>query len=98
MEELKRNRATGTLDQITCRNGKCHYECVWTQADKGQWFCVYALSLYDWMQLGDWSRFESRGCVGAYLRPGGGVPAGATCGTRLIFSVSNNEPLNPFGK
>jgi hypothetical protein len=28
VEELKRNRATGTLDRIVCRNGKCKYECV----------------------------------------------------------------------
>lgn len=36
VKELKRNRVTNTLDRILCRNKKCRYECVWTQADRGQ--------------------------------------------------------------
>lgn len=28
VREIKRNRATGTLDRIICRNGKCIYDCV----------------------------------------------------------------------
>jgi hypothetical protein len=42
VRELKRNRATATLDRIVCRNGKCRHECVWSQADNGAWICVLA--------------------------------------------------------
>lgn len=97
VEELKKNRATNTLDRILCRNGKCRYECVWTQADRGQWICIYGLDLYGWMNLGDTRQFETRGCVGAYRRAAGGTPRGATCATQLVFTVENRERLNPFG-
>jgi hypothetical protein len=96
VEELRRNRATRTLDRIVCRNDKCRYECVWSQADNGAWICIYCLDLYQWINLGDTSRFEPRGCVGSYRRPGGGVPVGATCSTRLEFSVSSRVRLDPF--
>jgi hypothetical protein len=94
--EIKKNRATQTLDRIVCRNGKCVYECVWTQADRGQWFCVYALDLYGWIELGDTEKYGERGCVGGYRRVGGGVPQGATEATRLVFDVANARKGNPF--
>jgi hypothetical protein len=97
IKAIKMNRATGTLDRVQCNNGKCVYECVWTQFDNGTWFCIYCLNIYDWIDLGDGQHFEQRGCVGSYLRDGGGVPKGATTATRLIFEVENTEPLNPFG-
>jgi hypothetical protein len=97
VKELKRNRATGSLDRIVCRNGQCRYECVWVQADRGKWLCIYALNIYDWAELGDSASFERRGCVGAYRRPGGGVPRDATCGTRLLFDINNQAHLDPFG-
>src|SRR5262249_41088374 len=81
-KELKRNRATATLDRIVCRNGKCRYECVWAQADNGAWMCIYGLDVYGWIHLGDGRSFEPRGCVGSYRRPEGGVPPGATSATR----------------
>ncbi len=98
IEEIKCNRTTGTLDSIVCRNGKCVYECVWTQADRGQWICIYALNLYNWIDLGNKKHFKARGCVGCYRRPQGGTPKDASTATRLSFSISNQEPLNPFGK
>src|SRR5207249_2335699 len=42
VEEIRRNRATGTLDTIVFGNGRCRYECVWSQADRGQRFCTWA--------------------------------------------------------
>jgi hypothetical protein len=57
VEELKRNRATNTLDRIRCRNAKCRYDCVWIQADRGAWLCIYGLDLYDWIKLGDTRHF-----------------------------------------
>ncbi len=95
---IKRNRATRTLDRIVCRNGKCIYECLWAQSDRGQWMCIYALDLYNWINLGDTKHFEARGCVGSYFRSQGGTPKDATITTRLIFQVDNKEPLDPFGE
>ena len=97
VKEIKRNRATGTLDRIVCCNGKLRYECVWTQADRGQWFCVYALDVYGWIDLGATPVTEPRGCVGAYPRPGGGTPINAATTTRLEFPVANTARLDPFG-
>lgn len=96
VEELKRNRAVGNLDRIVCRNGKCRYDCIWSQADDGKWICIYCLNLYNWIQLGDVHNFPSRGCVGFYRQPSGGVPRDASTATRLIFELKNAFPFDPF--
>lgn len=95
---IKKNRLTNTLDRVTCRNGKCNYECVWVQADRGQWFCIYALNVYNWVELGDTVHFDRQGCVGAYRRAAGGVPRGAAEETRLHFDAENREKFDPFGE
>jgi hypothetical protein len=95
---LKRNRAVGSLDRIVCRQGQCIYECVWIQADRGQWFCVYGIKIYDWTRLGDTAAFGSRGCVGSYRRPEGGPLPRAATGTDLDFRIENAETLDPFGR
>jgi hypothetical protein len=97
VEELKRNRATGTLDRILCRNGKCRYECVWSRADNGSWLCLYGFDLYGWRRLGDDAHYEPRGCVGTFQLAEAGVPEGATRTTELVFTVENLERLDPFG-
>jgi len=97
VKELKRNRLTGTLDVIVCRNDRCRYECVWSQADDGRRICIWALDLYGWAELGDITHFEPRGCVGVYWPDDGLIPATATLGTRLEFSVPRGERLHPFG-
>ena len=96
VEELKRNRAVGSLDRIVSRNGKCRYECVWSQADNGEWICIYCLDLYNWTDLGDTKHFPPRGCVGSYRCVQGGVPSRASTATRLVFEVDNAFPLIPF--
>jgi len=93
---LRRNRMTGTLDQILCRNGKCRYECVWDQADDGRRICIWALNLYDWKNLGDTLHFEPRGCVGAYYPENGRIPSSATLATRLHVDVPTTNSLDPF--
>lgn len=99
VDTIKQNRATGNLDGIVCRNGKCRYECVWTRADNcGPWLCIYCLDLYNWIELGDINNFEARGCAGAYLLPDGGVPRFASTSTRLVFEVPNRSPHNPFAE
>jgi hypothetical protein len=70
---------------------------VWSQADRGQRFCTWALDLYGWRDLGDPQHFEPRGCVGTYRPEDGVAPATASRGTRLLFDVPRGEPLDPFG-
>lgn len=95
VEELSRNRAVRKVDRITCCASRCRYECVWSQADDGRWICIYGLDLYNWSDLGDRSQ-PSRGCVGCYRRPSGGVPPNASTSTRLVFSTTSASPVDPF--
>lgn len=95
VEELRRNRAVSNVDRILTCNGRCRYECVWSQADDGRWICIYGLDLYRWSELGDRSQ-PPRGCVGCYRRPSGGVPANGSTGTRLVFDIGTASPLDPF--
>ena len=97
VEELKRNRTAGTLDSVTCRNGACRYECVWTQADNGRRICAWALDLYGWRELGESRHFDARGCVGVYHLPEHAVPEGASLATTLHFPFDNRDKLDPFG-
>jgi hypothetical protein len=96
VRELKRNRLVGTLDRVLCRNGKCRYECVWTQADDGRSLCVFGFDLYGWKDLGD-LQLGQRGCTGSYMLPEARVPATATRATRLEMLLPNRSPLDPFG-
>jgi hypothetical protein len=96
VQELRRNRGTGTLDVIACRNGRCRYECVWSRADDGRRICVWGLDLYGWKDLGDVEHFGTRGCVGAYWPNSGLIPSTATLGTLLDFAVPTVDPLDPF--
>jgi hypothetical protein len=85
------------IDQITTRQQKMHYECVWLRADRGQWLCFYALDLYGWTELGDVEVFGRRGCVGAYHRPDYGIPIGATRGERAnLPPLAAGQRLDPF--
>jgi hypothetical protein len=94
---LKRNRMTGTVDEVLSRNGKCRYECVWEQADDGRRICIWALDIYSWKNLGDTLHFEPRGCVGSYVPEDGRVPPNATLATRLHVDLPNPGSLDPFG-
>jgi hypothetical protein len=96
VDELKRNRVVQNLDRIVSRNGKCRYECVWSQSDDGRWNCIYGLDVYNWKNLGDIKNFPARGCVGLYRRPSGGTPMMASRATRLIFALSRGSSFNPF--
>jgi hypothetical protein len=96
VDELKRNRLVQNLDCISSRNGRCHYECVWSQTDDGRWNCIYGLDVYNWRNLGDTKNFAARSCVGLYRRPSGGTPMMASRATRLVFDVSSGSSLDPF--
>jgi hypothetical protein len=96
VREIRCNRLTQSLDSIVCRRQRCRYECLWTQADGGQWFCIWALDLDGWSELGDVTHFERRGCVGTYRLQEQPVPAKATIGTKLQFDIRDAACLDPF--
>ena len=98
VEELKRNRMTGSLDTIICNNGRLKYECVWVRMDDKGWGCVFALDLYGWKQLGDIHNFEARGCAGLYRTCDATAPVGCAISTVLNFPVENNDRLDPFSR
>jgi hypothetical protein len=98
VEAIKRNRAAHNLDGICCNNRKLRYECVWEQFDNnGPWFCIFAVNLYDWVDLGDINNFPLRGCTGSYWSPSSSVPPIATKGTTLSFNTENIDVADPFG-
>lgn len=98
VEIIKINRAARNLDQIVSNNGKLQYDSVWAQMDDdGPWFCVFALNLYDWKDLGDSRHFSSRGCIGFYVLPSGKSPVNATLVTKLQITIPNFDVLDPFG-
>jgi hypothetical protein len=96
---IKRNRLARNFDGIHCNNGKLRYECVWEDSDDGRArFCVFALNLYDWIDLGDVNNFQPRGCAGMYWSPTAATPNSATRGTRLEFDVRNRAKADPFAE
>jgi len=94
--EIKANRMAGTIDTVLTYNGKCRYECVWSELDDGRPICIFALDIYHWDKHVDPNRYPERGCVGFYAAPNGNVPDRATRKTRIIFPISYREPFNPF--
>lgn len=98
VETIKRDRVARNVDAIHCNNGKLRYECVWAQADNdGPWLCVFALDVYNWIDLGDVNNFHPRGCAGAYFSPLHGIPVAGAKATRLLFEVPNRHATDPFG-
>lgn len=96
VENIKRNRVAGNLDRIGTNNGKLIYECVWDRLSDNSWFCVFALNLYDWKDLGDVNNFQSRGCAGCYRLPSGLAPLNASLATNLHFDIKNVDKADPF--
>lgn len=89
---FKQQLKAGRTDGITCYNGKCNYRCTWLMFDNGVPFCLFALRLYNWEDLGD-SHHPPMGCVGWYYAA---TPPNAAIGTKLEIAVSNVRPLDPF--
>jgi hypothetical protein len=97
VDTIKVQRALGNLDRITANNGKLTYECVWAQTDNGElWFCVFALNLYDWKQLGRTEFQPARGCVGSYVLPSRQSPANASRARATPIVIPNSDRLDPF--
>jgi hypothetical protein len=90
---FKQQMKAGLTDSVTCYNEKCQYRCTWLKSDDGRPFCLFALRLYNWEELGDIHNHPPMGCVGMYLAE---IPAIASRGTRLEIPASNFVPLDPF--
>ena len=93
---IKVNRMKGNLDQIVANKGKLIYDCVWAQADGGQWMCMFAINIYDWKDLGRTDGQPARGCAGFYVLAGGGVPATATRSQLSSLIIPDYDTLDPF--
>ena len=93
---IKRNRAAGNVDKIETNNGKLRYECVWDNLSDGSWCCVFALELYNWVDLADINNYPRRGCAGLYS-PGFAVPPStAHTATKLVFEIGQSDNADPF--
>jgi hypothetical protein len=98
VEQLKRNRAAGTIDSVVCNNGKLRYECFWGQAsNNSNWLCIFGLDIYHWKDLGKTSLGAMKGCVGFYQHLSPSPPGNATRSSQIVAQSSNSEPLDPFG-
>ncbi len=95
---IKYNRLAGSLDRIEAYKRQLRYECVWCQTDDGEkWFCMLALDIYDWKDLGSHTaEIPARGCTGVYALPDYSVPPGATIGRRPEIEIPNNDTLDAF--
>jgi len=91
--EIKKQHKAGRTDVIITNNLKCQYRCTWLHMDNGQPFCLFALKLYNWEELGDIHHHPRMGCIGYYFSP---IPSGATRGTKVEIPASNLEQLDPF--
>jgi hypothetical protein len=95
VEAIKANRARGNLDGIRCNNNRLVYESIWVMADNGQWFCIFALDVYAWKDLGR-THLPNTGCAGCYFLPEGTRPANSTVEIRSKILIPNLDRLDPF--
>jgi hypothetical protein len=95
VKTVKEQRMRGALDRIVANNGKLIYECVWGESDNKEcWYCIFALNVYDWKDLGNVPGHMPRGCAGAYRLPL--PPPTATRVSSSSLILPNYDPLDPF--
>lgn len=80
LESVITHRGKNTIDRVTCNNGQLRYECVWSQADTGEWWCSFLLDICDWKDLGRTPQLGARDCVGMYVFPKHPMPRSAAVG------------------
>jgi hypothetical protein len=94
---VKVNRIRNSVDRIVTNKGKMTYECLWVQTDdRSEWFCMFALNIYDWKDLGATSIQPARGCAGGYALDTGQVPSLAARGSPPLVWIPDPHPLDPF--
>lgn len=89
---FKQQVKAGRTDAVICFNEKCHYRCSWLNFDDGNPFCLFALRLYNWEDLGD-PNHPSMGCVGWYAAD---IPPTAARGEKTEDSDLDWTALDPF--
>ncbi len=95
VQTIKEQRIRNALDRIVANNGKLVYECAWGEADdRSCWFCIFAINIYDWKNLGHTQYQPARGCAGCYQLPKPPPSATIVGSSRLI--LPNCDPLDPF--
>jgi len=98
VETIKTSRAQGNVDSIHCNNNQLRYECVWGPADNrpNTWFCVFALDVAGWKDLGRTTFTRARGCAGTYIVSAPSPPRGASVHRPSKIIIPNYDPLDPF--
>jgi hypothetical protein len=99
VKTIKYNRLSSNLDTLVANKRQLRYECVWAEDDGGgKWFCMFALDIYDWKDLGGRSaEAPARGCAGMYACRDYSLPPGATVAKDPIIEIPNRDTLDPFG-
>lgn len=92
---IRINRIACNVDRVVLFNQKCTFVCVWTKNHRGISYCVFALRIYAWEQMGKTQKLPQIGCCGGYLYPEG-KPTQASQATRLIVPNSRAKSLDPF--
>ena len=93
---VKQSRAVARTDTVVTHAGHCRYDSTWTRFNSGRWTCFFALRIYNWEALGDSSTYPRRGCAGAY-DPFDEPPGNSAVAPEVPISISNHDPLDPFG-
>lgn len=94
---IKANRFRKNLERIICNRGKLVYECVWDRYDdRDEWFCVFALNVCDWKDLGAITPRHARGCAGHYAIETNQPPPEATRAVKSPLVLPNYDRLDPF--
>jgi hypothetical protein len=91
---VRRARLTNSADQITAYNGNFRYACVWDHTDGGTPLCIFAFDIYGFHYLGPSVTNFPRCFVGMYVPAL--VPADASWASKVHFSVSRSELLDPW--
>ena len=94
-EILKRSIEANATDKIYSNNSKMRYECTWPQLDNGRRYCVFALDIYNWANLGNDVTAEEHACIGMYFL-NGHMPKNATAATKIVDPFRTGEAFNPF--
>jgi hypothetical protein len=99
VDSIKANRLHKNLDKISCNSGKLVYECAWFTYDNDpRWFCIFAMDIYDWKDLGATSSLPARGCAGCYGLPDDSIPENAMKGLRSSIIIPNYDVLDAFSR
>jgi hypothetical protein len=97
VKTIKLNRAAENIDRVRSNRRHVTYDCVWCESENAQgWFCVFALDVYRWKELGNTGQHPPRGCVGFYQLPSGEKPQAAAVAMAPTLEYVDAHPFDPF--